>query len=418
MNHGTPSDRRIASELAPSELAMPVPICPLRAMMTPVIISGVQPPIARIVSPSTDSWMSKVAPEKNYLSSTDLRSSVSHSISLTNDNQHPKNQISDEPDPKDANQKREDVKPAARVRVWKRQCQHEADRPAVEPPDFDPQRLVGRGQRPQQQLGRFCLARVVDRLQMRGTLCNRRRKLVIEFGKSDSNWGYALAHSILHTTCDSLHSMCTFSVSTLRFFVEIVYTAVLVSFSKSSVAVSSGGLKWNEIRTLDISDCWSMSLIGWVITVWKLSFDVIADFLAVEHHNVVVDNEQKQHGRFPEVNLAIPCKYQQKDNVERKHGAISRQRPPIDLHGLPSVRGEKIPFENVRQSSREMILSSEFTEQRRREDSDVTPSMLNISDPITVPTPISESVTKVLIKFVNSSGVAVAVAMKIAAPTS
>lgn len=63
-------------------------------------------------------------------------------------------------------------------------------------------------------------------------------------------------------------------------------------------------------------------------------------------------------------------------------------------------------------------MGGQFTEQRRRDESDVTPSMLNISDPITVPTPISESVTKVLIKLVNSSGVAVAVAMKIAAPTS
>lgn len=51
-------------------------------------------------------------------------------------------------------------------------------------------------------------------------------------------------------------------------------------------------------------------------------------------------------------------------------------------------------------------------------DSAVTPKILNINEPMIVPTPISESVTNVLITLVNSSGIAVAVAMKTAAPTS
>lgn len=54
----------------------------------------------------------------------------------------------------------------------------------------------------------------------------------------------------------------------------------------------------------------------------------------------------------------------------------------------------------------------------RIDDSAVTPKILNIRLPITVPTPISESVTNVLITLVNSSGIAVAVAMNTAAPTS
>lgn len=47
-----------------------------------------------------------------------------------------------------------------------------------------------------------------------------------------------------------------------------------------------------------------------------------------------------------------------------------------------------------------------------------TPSVLNMSDPIIVPIPISDSATNVLITLVNSSGVVVAVAIKVAAATS
>lgn len=47
-----------------------------------------------------------------------------------------------------------------------------------------------------------------------------------------------------------------------------------------------------------------------------------------------------------------------------------------------------------------------------------TPSVLNISDPIIVPIPRSESVINVLMTFVNSSGVVVAVAINVAAATS
>lgn len=53
-----------------------------------------------------------------------------------------------------------------------------------------------------------------------------------------------------------------------------------------------------------------------------------------------------------------------------------------------------------------------------RDESAVTPKILNINEPMTVPTPMSESVTNVLIRLVKSSGVAVAVAIKTAAPTS
>lgn len=51
-------------------------------------------------------------------------------------------------------------------------------------------------------------------------------------------------------------------------------------------------------------------------------------------------------------------------------------------------------------------------------DTAVTPNMFHISDPIIVPSPISDSAMNVLIIFVNISGVAVAVPMKTAAPTS
>lgn len=62
MNHGNPSDSKMANELAPNELAMPVPAWPRRAIIAPVIISGVQPPIASTVRPNTDSGMEKVWP--------------------------------------------------------------------------------------------------------------------------------------------------------------------------------------------------------------------------------------------------------------------------------------------------------------------------------------------------------------------
>lgn len=48
----------------------------------------------------------------------------------------------------------------------------------------------------------------------------------------------------------------------------------------------------------------------------------------------------------------------------------------------------------------------------------VTPRMLNIREPMIVPRPMSDSAMKVLITLVNISGVAVAVAMNTAAPTS
>ena len=47
-----------------------------------------------------------------------------------------------------------------------------------------------------------------------------------------------------------------------------------------------------------------------------------------------------------------------------------------------------------------------------------TPRVLNMSDPMIVLTPISESVIKVLIKFVKNSGIVVAVAINVAAATS
>lgn len=49
---------------------------------------------------------------------------------------------------------------------------------------------------------------------------------------------------------------------------------------------------------------------------------------------------------------------------------------------------------------------------------DATPKIFHISEPITAPNPMSESAIKVLIKFVNNSGIAVADAIKTAAPTS
>ncbi len=49
---------------------------------------------------------------------------------------------------------------------------------------------------------------------------------------------------------------------------------------------------------------------------------------------------------------------------------------------------------------------------------DATPKIFHISEPITAPSPMSESAINVLIKLVNNSGIAVADAMKTAAPTS
>lgn len=46
------------------------------------------------------------------------------------------------------------------------------------------------------------------------------------------------------------------------------------------------------------------------------------------------------------------------------------------------------------------------------------PSVLNISDPRIVPIPIFDFAIKVLITFVKSSGIVVAVAIKVAAATS
>lgn len=47
-----------------------------------------------------------------------------------------------------------------------------------------------------------------------------------------------------------------------------------------------------------------------------------------------------------------------------------------------------------------------------------TPRVLKSIDPRIVPRPMSESVMKVLMRFVKSSGVVVAIAMKVAAATS
>lgn len=65
INQGSPKDNKIAKELAPSEFAIPVPASPRRAIMTPVIISGVHPPIANTVKPNIDSAMPKVSPADN-----------------------------------------------------------------------------------------------------------------------------------------------------------------------------------------------------------------------------------------------------------------------------------------------------------------------------------------------------------------
>lgn len=51
-------------------------------------------------------------------------------------------------------------------------------------------------------------------------------------------------------------------------------------------------------------------------------------------------------------------------------------------------------------------------------DTAATPKIFHISEPIIVPRPISDSAINVLITFVNISGVAVAVAINTAAPTS
>lgn len=53
-----------------------------------------------------------------------------------------------------------------------------------------------------------------------------------------------------------------------------------------------------------------------------------------------------------------------------------------------------------------------------RDATAATPSVLNISDPIIVPKPISDSVINVLITLVKNSGVVVAVAMNVAAARS
>lgn len=57
-----------------------------------------------------------------------------------------------------------------------------------------------------------------------------------------------------------------------------------------------------------------------------------------------------------------------------------------------------------------------FTE--ARPPTAATPSVLKSMEPRMVPSPMSESVTKVLIRLVNNSGVVVAMDMKVAAATS
>lgn len=91
MNHGSPSESRMASELAPSEFAIPVPACPLRAIINPVIISGVHPPMASTVSPNTDSGMENVWPaeQKQKHIKNPLIVSYSFWLLFTNDDQHP-----------------------------------------------------------------------------------------------------------------------------------------------------------------------------------------------------------------------------------------------------------------------------------------------------------------------------------------
>lgn len=51
-------------------------------------------------------------------------------------------------------------------------------------------------------------------------------------------------------------------------------------------------------------------------------------------------------------------------------------------------------------------------------DTAATPKMFHINDPMIVPRPMSDAAINVLMTFVNISGVAVAVAMNTAAPTS
>lgn len=99
MNHGMPSDNKIDNELEPSELAIPVPAWPRRAIIAPVIISAVQPPMAITVKPRIDSEMPIVAPVEKIVINFSSGFLMSINRKLTNDDEHPKDEICNKTNP-------------------------------------------------------------------------------------------------------------------------------------------------------------------------------------------------------------------------------------------------------------------------------------------------------------------------------
>lgn len=62
INHGIPSDIKMANEFAPKEFDTPTPLSPLRILNTLDIPSGMHPPAAKNVSPITASGTENVKP--------------------------------------------------------------------------------------------------------------------------------------------------------------------------------------------------------------------------------------------------------------------------------------------------------------------------------------------------------------------
>lgn len=105
---------------------------PLRAIMNPVINSGVQPPMAKTVRPITDSGMLNVWPRNCVIYNETIDHAICH-LSLTYHNQHEEDQVSNDTNPYDAQQECQHVKFALSFRIWHGAREHHTNRPSVIP---------------------------------------------------------------------------------------------------------------------------------------------------------------------------------------------------------------------------------------------------------------------------------------------
>lgn len=134
--------------------------------------------------------------------------------------------------------------------------------------------------------------------------------------------------------------------------------------------------------------------------------------LIVVERNQIVEQQKTHHDAgFNEAYAAAPSENQQNDRIEEIDDAIPSYGPPIQLNWL-QMQMEitvKIPIGIIYQ------LLTLFMAKAARP---ATPSVLNISEPMMVPKPMSDSSISVDIVFVKNSGIDVAVAINVAAATS